>query len=284
MSTNILKAIVNIKNLKEYDLNKIYPPKSEISVVNRIQNVGSGLETFIKDSFADSFNEVNKIDFHSKYFSYNGNANNPPDSMLKNGDAIEVKKIKSYKSQIQLNSSFPKNKLYSHDPLITNACVNCENWKEKDIIYAIGVINDDKQLESLVFIYGDCFAADEEVYLKVKNRLVDTIKEIPDSEETNELGRINNVDPLGITNLRIRGMWLLKNPFIIFDNIFKFNIKEQKFSLFTLMTKNKFNSFSEEDKEMIINDDEIQYSNVKILDPNNPIKQIDSVLIRFDIK
>lgn len=56
MGTNILKAIVNIKNLNQYDLNEIYPPKSEMSITNRIQNVGSGLETFIKDSFSDSFN------------------------------------------------------------------------------------------------------------------------------------------------------------------------------------------------------------------------------------
>lgn len=284
MGTNILKAIINIKNLNQYDLNEIYPPKSEMSITNRIQNVGSGLETFIKDSFSDSFNEINKIDFHSKYFSYCGNANNPPDSMLKNGDAIEVKKIKSYKSQIQLNSSFPKNKLYSHDPLITNACITCEEWDEKDIIYAIGVINDDKKFESLAFIYGDCFAADEEVYLKVKNKLVDTIKDIPDSEETNELGRINNVDPLGVTNLRIRGMWLLKNPFKIFENIFHYDNKKQKFTLFTLMKKDKFESFSHSDRELIINDDEIKYEEVKILDPNNPIKQIDAILIRFDIQ
>lgn len=283
MSTNILRAIINIKNLHENDLNKIYPPKSEMVTTNRIQNVGSGLETFIKDAFANSFNEVNKIDFHSKYFSYCGNANNPPDSMLKGGDAIEVKKISSCKSQIQLNSSFPKNKLYTHDPLITTTCVNCEKWDKKDIIYAIGVIKNTK-LESLALIYGDCFAADEEVYLKVKNRLIDTIKDIPDSEETNELGRINNVDPLGVTNLRIRGMWLLKNPYVIFDNIFNYDNKKQKFSLFTLMTEKKFNSFSKEDKELIINDEDIIYEKVKILDPNNPVKQIESILIRFDIK
>jgi hypothetical protein len=57
-----------------------------------------------------------------------GNANNPPDSMLKGGDAIEVKKVGSHSSQIQLNSSFPKDKLHSHDRLITRECVNCEEW------------------------------------------------------------------------------------------------------------------------------------------------------------
>ena len=28
--------------------------------------------------------------------------------------------------------------------------------------------------------------------------------------ETKELGRVNQVDPLGITNLRIRGMWQIE--------------------------------------------------------------------------
>ncbi|KZX16972.1 hypothetical protein [Methanobrevibacter filiformis] len=36
MDTNILKAILNIKNLQETDFEKIYPPKSELSNVNRI--------------------------------------------------------------------------------------------------------------------------------------------------------------------------------------------------------------------------------------------------------
>ncbi len=284
MDTNVLRAIINIKNLKKYDLNVIYPPKSEMVTVNSIQNVGAGLETFIKDSFSNSYNEVNKIDFHSKYFSYSGNANNPPDSMLKKGDAIEVKKIGSDRSQIQLNSSFPKNKLHSHDPLITTSCVNCENWIQKDMLYAIGIIKNRTKMDSLAFIYGDCFAADEEVYLKVKNKLVDTIKDIPDSEETNELGRINNVDPLGVTNLRIRGMWLLKNPYRIFERIFNYNSAYQKFTLLALMTKDKFDSFPNQDKNKILKDKNILCKNVKILDPNNPIKQIDSIFIRFDIK
>lgn len=50
------------------------------------------------------------------------------------------------------------------------------------------------------------------------------------------------------------------------------------------MKKDKFESFSHSDRELIINDDEIKYEEVKILDPNNPIKQIDAILIRFDIQ
>lgn len=283
MDTNTLKAIINIKNLNDYDLNKIYPPASEMVANNRIQAVGARLEAFIKDAYSNSFKEINKIDYYSKYFSYLGNANNPPDSMLKGGDAIEVKKLKSSTQSIQLNSSFPKDKLHSHDKLINAECKKCENWTEKDMLYTIGIIENNKLLKSLLFVYGDCFAADEEVYLKVKNRLVDTIKSLPDSEETNELGRINNVDPLGVTKLRIRGMWILENPYKIFKNIFNFNIDNQSFSFISLMTKQKFDSFPENDKNNILNDVDIMKEYVKILNPNNPAKQMDAIIIRFDV-
>ena len=37
--------------------------------------------------------------------------------------------------------------------------------------------------------------------------------------ETDELGRINKVDPLGITSLRVRGMWQIKNPSKVFSGV-----------------------------------------------------------------
>ena len=284
METNTLKAIINIKNLDDYDLNNIYPPNSEMVVKNRIQYQGAKLEAFIKDAYSNSFKEINKIDFYSKYFSYLGNPNNPPDSMLKGGDAIEVKKLESEGQSIQLNSSFPKDKLHSHDKLITSACVSCEDWVQKDMLYTIGIIKKNKSnLSSVLFIYGDCFAADEEVYLKVKNRLVDTVKQLPDSKETNEIGRINNVDPLGITDLRVRGMWILENPYKIFKDLFNFNIDNQSFSFISLMSKQKFDSFPEKDKNNILEDEDIMKEHVKILNPNNPAKQMDAIVIRFDV-
>ena len=33
-----------------------------------------------------------------------------------------------------------------------------------------------------------------------------------DLSETQELGRINKVDQLGVSSLRIRGMWIFQNP------------------------------------------------------------------------
>ncbi|MEE3718670.1 NgoPII family restriction endonuclease, partial [Tumidithrix elongata RA019] len=149
---NLLQAISNIIHSPILDVVSYYRGR------NRINAVGDALEAFIKDAFANTLNsDAENTNTYSQVFSYIGNANNPPDLILKDSDAIEVKKIESLKSQIALNSSYPKSRLLSNDPMITNACRNCEDirWTEKDIIYTIGVIRENK-LKLIWFIYGDC--------------------------------------------------------------------------------------------------------------------------------
>jgi outer membrane receptor for Fe3+-dicitrate len=78
--TNILKAIYNISKLDSFSIVQQY--KNSI----RIQQAGDSLEYFIKDAFCNSLKENNlktKEDLYSKYFSYLGNANNPPDIIIK---------------------------------------------------------------------------------------------------------------------------------------------------------------------------------------------------------
>lgn len=285
MYTNTLKAIYNIKKFSKYDLDEIYPKNNEILTVNKIQNVGDALETYIKDAYSNGFNVVDKKVHFSKFFSYLGNKNNPPDSILKNGDAIEVKKMESY-GNIQLNSSFPKSKLLCDDSLITTACRNCEKdmWVEKDIIYAIGNFKKrSKKMKSLLLIYGNCFAADSEIYLSVKEKISNSIISLPDSELTNELGRINKVDPLGVTKLRVRGMWLLEHPMNIFKDIFKYE-ENDSFTLISLMLKEKFDTFPEDDKSRLIDDSDIILKNLKICNPNNPADLLDAIMIKVVIE
>lgn len=281
METNLLKAICNIKQLSKFEMS------SDLDMdANRITQEGKALEVFVKDAFSNSFDKTNtekKKICHPKYFSYLGSKNNPPDAMLKNGDAIEVKKREGY-GAIPLNSSYPKNKLFTHDTRISQHCRDCEEWSQKDILYVFGVVPKKKGLTSIALIYGDCFAADEEVYINAKNRLSDALGDLPEvSLDTNEIAQVYDVDPLEVTSLRVRGMWNLKNPFKIFDDIFKFNPNNQSFALLALMHKSKFNSFPKEDQEAIINDDDIHYEEVTILDPNNIANLIDSVYIRFDV-
>ena len=278
--TNTLKAILHIVENPSFQLMERYRGR------NRINNVGDALERFIQDSFAETLRETNETRRLQKLeatFSYLGNQNNPPDMTIEQGDAIEVKKIQSLKSAIALNSSYPKSKLYVDDPSISSNCRKCEDWTEKDILYVIGVTND-LSLRHLWLVYGDCYAAKPETYTRIKTTISQGVNSIPGVEfaETKELGRVNKVDPLGITNLRIRGMWHIDNPLRVFDYIYQPG-KEYIFAMACLMTKAKFDSFPLEDRNSLQNQP-LKVENVKIANPDNPAKLIDAVLIKFQAK
>lgn len=278
-TTNLLRAIVNIVENPSYKLMQKYRGR------NRINGVGDALERFVQDSFAGTLTENNeslRLRQLESTFSYLGNQNNPPDMIIKQGDAIEVKKVQSLKSAIALNSSFPKSKLHFDDPSITSDCRYCEDWSEKDILYAIGVTSD-QSLRHLWFVYGDCYAAKRKIYTRIKTIISQGVNSIEGVEfaETKELGRVNKVDPLGITNLRIRGMWHIDNPLRVFDYIYQ--LDEQKaFAVACLMKKSKFNSFPVDDRNNLERK-HIQIQDVKIKNPNNPANLIDAVLIVFQV-
>lgn len=186
MSTNILIAIKNIVN------NNLLTIQSNNTGINRANNMGDALEEYIKDAFAGTLHENNETERIAKIeqtFSYLGNTNNPPDIILKNSDAVEVKKIQSEFAELALNSSYPKNKLYTDDSRLTNACKTCEEWSEKDIIYSIGYVHKNK-LKSLWFVYGDCYAANRFVYKRISETISNSLISISDIElaKTNEIG------------------------------------------------------------------------------------------------
>lgn len=279
--TNILEAIYNISQLEEHNIGEITFGS------NRATSVGDGLESFVKDAFTNTFyDEVDKktrFDKYQKAFSYEGSSRTPPDLMLRGGDAIEVKKTESLSSELQLNSSHPKSKLFSNSNLINNHCVICENWTEKDFIYAVGhVLNGSKTLSSLWFIDGSIYAADEEVYLSLKNTLTENIETTPgvDFSPTNEIGRVNHVDPLKITNLRIRGMWLLQPPYKVFDYVHGYD-SSKKFQCIAILPLKKYVSFPRVSREKIEQDNNISIDDVKIQNPNNPSMMIDCKLIKY---
>jgi hypothetical protein len=282
--SNILKAFINIVNNYQVNVQNIANGN------NRANNMGEGLETYIKDAFASTFqedNEQNKLNNFSQVYSYSGNKNNPPDLILKNSDAIEIKKLESQSTAIALNSSYPKSKLFSNSTMITRACRDCENWSEKDMLYAVGnVPKNTNQLKSLWLVYGDCFCADKEVYEKIKDTISLGITSISDVEftETNELGKVKKVDPLGITDLRIRGMWHIDNPTRIFNYIYTYD-EAKSFQLICLIKKEKYESFPLESREMLENIDNqnVSISNIRIKNPNNPVQLIDAKLLIFKV-
>ncbi len=279
--SNTLKAFINIVTNYQTNIQNITDGN------NRMNNMGEGLEAYIKNIFADTISETNekkKLEKISKTFSYTGNKTNPPDMMLWNGDAIEVKKNESSSTSLQLNSSHPKSKLLNTNTKINQACKNCEAWVEKDLIYTIGYIKA-KKLNSLWMVYGDCYAADESTYQKVENEITTSLDSLDDLEinhDTNELSGIKNVDPLNITYLRVRGMWIIENPNKVYNYLYEYD-KNATFQLICLMKKSKYESFSAEDIANIEQIENIIIDDVKIKNPNNPANLIDAKLLVFKV-
>jgi len=282
MKTNILDAIYNIVKNGNYLINPIETGR------NRANNKGEALENFIKDAFANTFssnNEMERLENYNKVFSWLGSQNNPPDIMIKNGDAIEVKKIENINSALALNSSYPKAYLDSNSKMITKDCRDCEDWTKKNLIYCVGFLPT-TQLKSLWLVYGDIYSANQQTYERIKESISSGITTIPDIvfSETKELGRVNNVDPLGITNLRIRGMWQIENPRKVFDYLH--DQTNNQFELVSIIPKSKYNSFSKisiDRFEQLIGK-ELSMINTKVKDPNNPAKFIEVKYIKYIIE
>ena len=280
MNVNILKAIRNII------INPIDELRSFYESRNRINNMGEALENYIKDLFANTLNETDeakRLEYFEQAFSYLGNQNNPPDIIIRNGDAIEVKKIENPGSALALNSSYPKAKLFSNSPMISANCRDCEDWEEKDILYTVGVVRGN-HISRLFFVYGIDYAASADTYERIKNVISTGVNDIPDVEfaDTKELGRVNKVDPLGITYLRIRGMWGIENPARVFSYIY--TPTNSQFDFVAVINNEKYNSFPENDRNSIesITVEGFEIKDVRIKTPDNPSVLKDAKLISFN--
>ena len=273
-----IKAIVENSTLEVVE-------DSQASIQNRANQMGAALEDYVKNAFANCLGQdIRSVQqARNKTFSYIGNPNNPPDAMLKGSDAIEIKKLKTLgTAQLQLNSSYPKNKLHSDNSKICKACRECEKWDEKDMLYVVGQV-DDQELQNIFFIYGDLYCDTPEVYERVENVIREGLESLDEVElaETNELGRINKVDHLEISDLRIRGMWLIKSPFLQFDYLTE-EIDNYTFKMVALIPEAKYNSFSNvEEFEEFCEENGVSISDEEIEDPQNPAKFISSKLITY---
>ncbi len=136
-------------------------------------------------------------------------------------------------------------------------------------------------------IYGFIYAADEEVYTNLKTSVTESLENAPeiDFSETKELGRVNFVDPLKITNMRIRGMWLLQPPIKVFDYVYEYE-PNLKFQLISIIPNDKYNSFSIESRKRIENQKNrnLKIKDVLVKNPNNPVSFIDCKLITIQVE
>lgn len=280
--SNIINAIYNLVTDFENNFNR------ENHGLNRANQMGEALEEWIKDLFANTLrtqNEQQRLARLSETFSYLGNQNNPPDMILKDGDAIEVKKVIGKDATLALNSSYPKDKLLASSPLLTQECRNCEpNWREKDIIYVVGVVPKNQPLQSLCMVYGVDYAANHLIYERIRNTIAAGIQQIPNVEftETNELAKVKKIDPLGITDLRVRGMWSIANPFKVFNYLYQRDF-ERPFNLMCLINLEKYQSFNNtEDIEQLVGQvPNFSIADVMIKNPNNPAQLKPAKLITF---
>ena len=279
---NIINAIINLVNNPVSELREIYARK------NRANSVGDALEEYVKDLFAGTFttdNESDRLKKISETFSYLGNDSNPPDALLKNGDAIEVKKIETNNSALALNSSYPKHKLFANSGMISNSCREAECWTEKDMIYVTGVVQKNI-LKHLSMVYGLDYCASTQTYERIKSIIKNGIESIPNIElaETNELGKLNKVDPLGITYLRVRGMWGIENPCKVFQYIYKRNMADN-FNFMCIINDDKWNTFenTRELLELSTINDALIVSNVQVKNPDNPAQLRKAKLIKFSM-
>ena len=278
---NIIDAIINLVNNPITHLTEYYQGR------NRANNAGDALEEYVKDMFADSFElaEKDRLERINETFSYLGNNSNPPDAMLINGDAIEVKKIESFGSALALNSSYPKHTVKSDSSMISKACREAESWTEKDIIYAVGVVDKlNNNLRQLCVVYGLDYCASEECYSRIKTTIKTGVEAIPGVEfaETRELGHINRVDPLGITYMRVRGMWGIENPLKVFRYVYERN-PENDFSFMCIINDEKWASFNNTQEliELASSTSNLVLKDVKIKNPDNPAKLINAKLITY---
>lgn len=279
---NIIDAICTIINR---DNHRLVNYTSSGRITNRMNAAGKPLEEYVNNAFADTFDVVDpneRMRRLSAVFSYIGNDANPPDAILRGGDAIEVKKVNGT-STIQLNSSAPKSKLSADSTMISQACRNCEDWTEKDIIYIVGQVKE-QAVQSLCMVYGCDYCATNDVYETIKARVSTGLLDIPDIEwaETTELGRINAVDPLRITSLRVRGMWFIEHPLKVFDYVYQRDV-DRTFNLMAIINNQKIAELGNFDRleSIAAENPNLRIADIQIKNPNNPADLINAKLIKF---
>jgi hypothetical protein len=279
---NIINAIINLVQDPQIKIEE-YSNK-----YNRANSEGKSLEQYVLDLFAGTLRETDLNKRHkeqNEVFSYLGNANNPPDAMLKGGDAIEVKKVKKSGAALALNSSYPKHRLKKTDIRISKNCKAAENWEERDILYIVGTVND-SLLSELCFVYGTEYCASSETYERISNNIKESIKEIPGLElkDTNELAHINCVDPLGITYFRARGMWGIVHPSKVYSYIYK-PLPQAVFNFMALINSEKYDSLQNhtELEQLALQNKSLEIKDVEVQNPNNPAQLISSKLITYTL-
>jgi hypothetical protein len=96
------------------------------------------------------------------------------------------------------------------------------------------------------------------------------------------LAKVKKVDPLGITDLRVRGMWHIENPIKVFNYVATIEA-EHDFTVHAIVLSEKYERFPDEDKERLENLQSNLFSitDIKIKSPNNPANLLEAKLLTY---
>ena len=133
-------------------------------------------------------------------------------------------------------------------------------------------------------VYGQDYAAEETIYQAINTRINEGVEVIEGVEftTTKELGKIKRIDPLGITDLRVRGMWHIQNPFRVFEYVYQRD-NNRAFNFMAIINTDKWQSFANRDQlQMVIaQTPNANLRDVYIKNPNNPAQLRPAKLIEF---
>jgi len=278
----VIDAIIDIVERNAYSLNSSLLLQGN----NIVQANGIPFEDYVMNLFSDNLFETNKKRYRTKidetYSCLHAN-NYSPDFIIKEGDAIEVKKTEKYANEYQFNSSYPKNKLFPDSPKLIPGALKNEQWTEKDMLYVFGVVPQGKRISLMSFVYGSEFAADRRHYEDLENKIKDSVASY-DSSPTNELGRLNGIDPLKMTSLRIRGMWLVKNPLKQIEEYWNSD-SSHSFDFVCLMDCDKYHNDPQKIylENLMITNPNLHIQEISISDPDTLISK-KSMLITYFVR
>ena len=240
--------------------------------------LGDEFEQLIRKSLRSNLDE-NNDEFDDVYFSYIGNDAQPPDLIIRDGDALEIK-IKEGFGQLQTNSSWPRDRLLQSDPKLNESCRKCEkNWLEKELFYVIGNRKKaDPILKNIIFVHARCMFDCTEKYIDLYKSIQDAVNSLNfPFTASDEIARLNEIDILGRAGLRVRGMFIMDHPMKIFEEIFNKEIR-----ITALMTKKHFQTLVNEENKDIFYNSPIKVRGVQIPSPSDTLEEIECVLLESD--
>ncbi len=279
-TTNVLVALKNILDRNSSILTPIFRSNGTVNTA------GDSLEFFVKDMFCTGasqyHHEPEKMRVYRNYLSWTGNSTNFPDFIVKGGVGVEPKKLNNLSySTLALNSSYPKDYIYPDSQNLPRE-INEEDWERKEVIYVAGNLNtQNDKLLTLWFAYGNTMVADRSIYLNLINEIREAV------ESTNatliaskELARAKGIDPLNLSNLRVRGMYELEHPHSVFSEyITRNDIPLDATKIFLVMLVDDYNEIEEKpDFSTHFSSGHLKQTEIQIPNPNNPSENLEAIL------